>query len=105
MEVMAVQVIARKLALEFNKCSPPKPIDFVDIRVLELYHPVTKSKMFATIETFVPGEYKKCNNNAGSASRRTRAVQRLSVTAAVIVYSPLACSTQRTHRAPVVMLR
>ncbi|RUS14259.1 hypothetical protein BC937DRAFT_94097 [Endogone sp. FLAS-F59071] len=61
-EVMTIQSIALKLAYEFNKHSPPKPIDFVDVRVVEIRLP-SGSAMYVTVEPFVEGDYVKHNNN------------------------------------------
>lgn len=62
LEVMAIQSIALKLSYEFNKRGPPKPIDFIDVRVVEIRRPGS-SAMYVTVEPFVKGDYVKHNNN------------------------------------------
>lgn len=64
LESMAIQLIALKLAGEFNKRKPPKLIDFLDVRVVEIQHP-DGSSMYVTVEPFVEGNYVRHNNNAG----------------------------------------
>ncbi|RUP44963.1 hypothetical protein BC936DRAFT_148790 [Jimgerdemannia flammicorona] len=63
LEVMSTQSIAYKLANEFNTRRPPRPIDFLDVRVLEIRRP-SGGIMYVTVEPFVEGNYVKHNNNA-----------------------------------------
>lgn len=65
-----MQAYARSYARLFNKYNPPKKVDFVFAFILELVD--RENNPICGVERYIPGEYKKHNNNHGYVSEAER---------------------------------
>jgi elongation factor 2 kinase len=61
-----IQMFARRFALKYNECEPPKTVQFLSAWVLQLID--RKGSPLCAVEPYVPGEYRKHNNNFGFVS-------------------------------------
>ena len=63
-----MQMYSKQFARKYNGLSPPKFVDFLEAYVIELQHPHRGTTWF--VEAFVPGDYKKHNDNAGLVANK-----------------------------------
>jgi hypothetical protein len=65
-----MQSFAKLLADEFNKCKPPKMVDFVEASLIKCLE--RKGQPILAVEPFIPGKYIKHSNNYGFVSEDDR---------------------------------
>lgn len=65
-----MQCLARYIASKFNRCNPPKRVDFLEAFVVELVE--REGTPVCGVETFISGSYRKHNGNFGYVSEDER---------------------------------
>jgi len=65
-----MQMYSKEFAKEFNTYKPPNPVDFVAAWLLELI--ARAGKPLCAVEMYIPGSYRKHNNNYGYVNENER---------------------------------